>query len=270
MATDIVNVANQSILESCTSSLLRLNTDGSILSISQDLCQIAGIDPDKTNGKTAATLSPILEQLLSSEENAEITAMDGHQYHFTHSLISDPQRAETLHVFTNISTMVDLYGENQRLKEEAKQLQLIDQDTSLLTKRALLLILEAQVSRCRRYETPLSIIMLDINYASDNTDIKLKLLKISRMLKDQLRWSDMISRSADNQFTIILPETEHQACISLVNKLKDTIKQWNENFSVCFGLTEWEKGVNASDLLSRCEVNLKEKVNSVENGQDVA
>ena len=270
MATDNVNVANQSILESCSSSLLRLDADGSILSISHDLCQIAGIDPEKASGETAATLGPILDQLLKSESNAEITSTDGHLYHFTHTTMSDRQRSETLHVFTNISTVVDLHRENQRLQEEAKQLQLIDQDTSLLTKRALLLILEAQVSRCRRYETPLSIIMLDMNYDTDSTDLKLKLLKISRMLKDQLRWSDMISRSADNQFTIILPETEHQACISLVNKLKDTIKQWNESFSVSFGLTEWEKGVNASDLLSRCEVNLKEKINNAEKGQDVA
>ena len=266
MSIETVKVANQSISESCSSSLLRLDANGKILSISADLCKVIDIDVDKCQGKAAKKLSPILDHLLQSSDSTEIKAADGQRYYFTHKLLTGDQDTETLHVFTNISILVDLHHENQRLKEEAKQLQLIDQDTSLLTKRALLLILEAQVSRCRRYEAPLSLIMLDINDVSEQADMKLKLLKISRMLKDQLRWSDMISRSADNQFTIILPETEHQACISLVNKLKDTIKQWNEDFTISFGLTEWEKGVNASDLLSRCELNLKEKLSTEQSG----
>lgn len=270
MSIETVKVANQSIPDSCPSSLLRLDASGNILAISAELCKVINIDADKCKGKSAKKLSPVLEHLLQSTENTEVTAADGQRYYFNHKLLTDKQDTESLHVFTNISILADLHRENQRLKEEAQQLQLVDQDTSLLTKRALLLILEAQVSRCRRYETPLSIIMLDINNISEQADMKSKLLKISRMLKDQLRWSDMISRSADNQFTIILPETEHQACISLVNKLKDTIKQWNEDFTVCFGLTEWEKGVNASDLLSRCEINLKEKLTSDHSGQDVA
>jgi diguanylate cyclase (GGDEF)-like protein len=166
--------------------------------------------------------------------------------------------------------MLDLYSENQRLKEEARQLQLIDQDTSLLTKRALLLVLEAQVSRCRRYETPLSVIMMDLNNDGDSAEIKLKLLRLSRLLKDQLRWSDLIARSATKQFTIILPETERTDSASLINKLRDTIDLWGDEYAVNFGLAEWKKGINASDLLMCCEDDMHDRTQSSNNGQDVA
>lgn len=267
---ETVNVANQSILESCTSSLLRLDKSGNITAISPELCHIISLPAEDCLGQAVTDLNPVLTQLLQASGHAAITTDAGQQYYFSHTQLNDDQNDDAVHVFTNITTVLDLYRENQRLQAEAQQLQLVDQDTSLLTKRALLLILEAQVSRCRRYETPLSIIMLNITEQNEQTDMKLKLLKISRMLKDQLRWSDMISRSADNQFTIILPETEHPACISLVKKLKDTIAQWQESFTVCFGLAEWEKGVNASDLLSRCESNLKEKDCSTNSDQVVA
>jgi len=270
MAVENLSVANQSIMESCSTSILKLDGAGNITYISGELSHLAGLDKDQLLGTPAESASPVLMQLLHSEDSVDITSADGRNYHFNHTRIHETNHSDVTHIFTNITTVVDLYNENQRLKEEARQLQLIDQDTSLLTKRALLLILEAQVSRCRRYETPLSVMMLDFEIQGDSSDVKLKLLKLSRLLKDQLRWSDMIARSADNQFTVILPETERDDTNSLINKLKEIIKQWNDNDSIHFGQSEWKKGINASDILGQCEKDLGDNINTTKNGQDVA
>lgn len=270
MVMENMSVANQSILESCSSSILRLDETGNITYISDELCQLTGLEQAQLINKSAKNISPVLTQLLQSSGSVDIKSADEAHYHFTHNKINEPDQSGEIHIFTNITTVLDLYSENQRLKEEARQLQLIDQDTSLLTKRALLLILESQVSRCRRYETPLSVIMLDLGIHSDSADMKLKLLKLSRLLKDQLRWSDMIARSADNQFTVILPETERPDSIALINKLKEIINQWDDNDTICFGLSVWKKGINASDILGRCESDLNDNISALKNGQDVA
>lgn len=270
MVMEKINVANQSILESCSCSILRLDDTGNITYISEELCQLTGLQQKQLMAKPANTISPVLTQLLQSSTSVDITSADEAHYHFTHTRVEDPDHSGEIHIFNNITTVLDLYSENQRLKEEARQLQLIDQDTSLLTKRALLLILESQVSRCRRYETPLSIIMLDLGGQGDSADMKLKLLKLSRLLKDQLRWSDMIARSADNQFTVILPETERQDTMALINKLKEITSAWDDNDAICFGSSVWKKGINASDILQQCESDLKDNINAMKNGQDVA
>ncbi len=270
MVMENLTVANQTILESCTNSIIRLDDSGKIISISNELCQLAGLDVAQLTGRHASEAGPVIQHLLDNSGTVEIQAQSDSRYQFNHSELENQSDAGTVHIFTNITTMMDLHNENQRLKEEARQLQLIDQDTSLLTKRALLLVLESQVSRCRRYETPLSVFMMSFNKGGDRADLKLQLLKLGRLLKDQLRWSDMIARSADRQFTIILPETDRSSSDLLINKLKETIKLWGEDYRVCFGQSEWKKGINASDLLSQCEHELADASRTTSSGQDVA
>jgi len=113
------------------------------------------------------------------------------------------------------------------------------------------------------------VLMLDLGEHSDKAIDKLRLLKISQLLKEQLRWSDLVARSANNQFTVILPETDSQDARTLVQKLTDIISHWDENSGIAFGLAEWKKGINAADVLQLCEENLLESKANNDN-QDVA
>ncbi len=270
MVMENLYVANQSILESCPSSIIRMDANGAIAYISPELCKLAGLEPEQINGQTPAESGPVITKLVQTPGNVDISTEESTRYQFNHTVLDDHATTGEIHIFTNITTLLDLYSDNQRLKEEARQLQLVDQDTSLLTKRALLLVLEAQVSRCRRYETPLSVMMMELNNDSDNADVKLQLLKLSRLLKDQLRWSDMIARTADKQFTIILPETESSDAAALVTKLGDTISNWGDEYAVNFTLSAWKKGINTTDLLMRCEHELHSTKHTGNSGQDVA
>jgi len=267
MMMDSLNVANQSILESCPSDIIRVNQDNTIVQISSGLCNLFNIAENEILHCSGNLMPPVINQLLNSTASVEIEIDNNICYQFSHVFFDNNDDHTRTHVFTNITTVIDLYGENQRLIEEARQLQLIDVDTSLLTQRALLLVLESQLSQCRRYESPLSIIKINLNITDDNAELKLKLLKLTHLLKDQLRWSDMISRSATNQFTILLPKTDEYASLLLSNKLKSIIDHWEGDYPVNFGITEWNKNMSASELLDLCENTLNTRYN---DGQDVA
>ncbi|NOY66613.1 MAG: diguanylate cyclase [Gammaproteobacteria bacterium] len=271
MKIDNLTVANQSIFESCPGYIIRVTEDNRIIQISPDLCTLLFINENYTSTDPQVSSHPLVTKLLTSSASVEITTEDNTLYQFSHSFFDNNTDDTRTHIFTNISIVLDLYGENQRLMEEARQLQLIDTDTSLLTQRALLLVMESQLSQCRRYETPLSVIKLNINFDTDCADFKLKLLKITHLLKDQLRWSDMIARSGSKQFTILLPTTDKHSSLQLINKLKQVIGQWHSDYSVSFGISEWNKNMSSSELLDDCEQSLINSITtSTNNGQDVA
>jgi diguanylate cyclase (GGDEF)-like protein len=269
MDSEVPDVANQPQFTSCHTSLLRLTSSGELSYISPELSDLIGISSPELIQMTAKECQRALHDWLQAGESLDYLSKDGFQYHFSHHCVELPDEDTETHLFTNITSVIELQHENSLLKEQARQLQLIDKETSLLTHRALLLVLEAQVSRCRRYESPLSVLMLDLGEHSDKAIDKLRLLKISQLLKEQLRWSDLVARSANNQFTVILPETDSQDARTLVQKLTDIISHWDENSGIAFGLAEWKKGINAADVLQLCEENLLESKANNDN-QDVA
>ena len=252
MDTEPQAAANQSIYESCTTDFIKLDAEGCVISISQPLCQLINSTVEQVVGSHARESGTHLDTLLNSNELATINADNGSQYRFNHTSLPDISDNSCLHIFTNISTIHDLYSENQRLKEEARQLQLIDPDTSLLTQRALLLVLESQVARSRRYNTPLSVLILKLNTESSTHTHKINMLKLSRILKDQLRWSDMIARSNESSFTIVLPETDQNAAQNLVEKLQSVLNLTNTNLAVLSGIATWDRNISSVELLDHC------------------
>jgi diguanylate cyclase (GGDEF)-like protein len=77
------------------------------------------------------------------------------------------------------------------------------------------------------------------------------------MLKDTLRWADLVSRTEDSRFVFVLPETDKEAAVLLARKINANITELHISYenvelpvSACFGVSAWEKG-NDSVLLLR-------------------
>ena len=91
-----------------------------------------------------------------------------------------------------------------------------DELTGLYNRKYLHHRLEAEISRAKRYQTPLSCLLLDIDYFKivndmygyDWGDILLK--KIAQMLSALIRKEDVLTRYGDEEFIIVLPETTEQ------------------------------------------------------------
>ena len=123
--------------------------------------------------------------------------------------------------------------------------------------------LEAQVSRSRRYQNPLSVLMVRLECPQPaGQDIgEQGLVRFSRLLRDQTRWPDIIGRWDQREFLLVLPETP----VSATDALKDKVKQQVESAvehpddpacTALFGAAEWRKGDDAESLIERAEADL--------------
>ncbi|MDH5326204.1 MAG: diguanylate cyclase [Gammaproteobacteria bacterium] len=173
-----------------------------------------------------------------------------------------------------ISTYTDITEQKDccdQLQNQLDELSTIDHVSGLLNQRAMLQNLEPLVSRSRRYQNPLSVIAMDVmnldvvkdQYGQDAVDYCVK--ELSFLLKDQLRWADLVCRSGENQFIFILPETDKPSSVHLAKKLNDRIQELtihykgHEPFSldVSLGVAAWEKGNDSILLLRNAKQSLE-------------
>ena len=160
--------------------------------------------------------------------------------------------------FLDVSEQKALYAEKAVLEDELSRLSTRDKLTGLPNKIALLQGLEPLISRSRRYNNPLTVIHLDVDL-SNASDKENSLLKLSHMLRDQMRWADIVGRLNENKFLLILPETPEDAANILVEKLTAKISELksaaNLEISVFFGVANWTTGDDSRLLLKRAAEN---------------
>ncbi len=139
-----------------------------------------------------------------------------------------------------------------------------DDRTGLLNRRAVLIQLEAQVSRSRRYQNPLSVLMvrLDCPATAEQEIGEQGLIRFSRLLRDQTRWPDIIGRWDQQAFLLVLPETPASATEALKDKVTQQVdsavaQSGDPECSALFGAAEWQKGDDAEALIERAEAELK-------------
>jgi len=184
-----------------------------------------------------------------------------------HQLIplgTDDNSAYSATVYIDITEISSLLAEQEKLTEQLNQLSTVDRESGLLNHRAMLQHLEPLVSRSRRYNNELSVITMEITNLDTIVDeygpdaASYCVVEVSRLLKDQMRWADVVSRVEYNRFVFVLPETDKDSALHLANKIASQVAELPVNFEnnatfhleTGFGVTGWEKG-NDSVLLLR-------------------
>ena len=163
-------------------------------------------------------------------------------------------------MFIDIGKQVELEQAHTALNEELKQHILTDSVTGLLNWRGIMLALEPQVARSRRYNSAMSVIMMEVICDGDKEHL---LLHIAQLMKDQLRWADLIGCNEHHELILVLPETTAESAMQLADKLEQRLAEMSDkiadqNLSSCYGVTGWRKKDNASTLLKRAELALSE------------
>lgn len=101
--------------------------------------------------------------------------------------------------------------------------------TKVLNRRALLERLTAEVDRARRFGSPLSLLLLDVDYFKQINDSAGHLAgdqvlrQLGALLQEAVRTVDVIARYGGEEFVIILPETLGDGGMIFAERLRDRI-----------------------------------------------
>ncbi|MDP1546077.1 MAG: sensor domain-containing diguanylate cyclase [Anaerolineales bacterium] len=134
--------------------------------------------------------------------------------------------------------------ENSRLFATIERLANIDPLTGALTRRKFFELSEREFNRAKRYKTPLSILMLDIDefkrfndrFGHQTGDLVLKL--ISSYCKASLRNVDIFGRLGGEEFAATLPDTTLEQAAQVAGRLCTLIEEANlEEAGVLFEMS---------------------------------
>jgi len=260
------------IMQSCPIGLLLLDNNQTVRWINDTLSQLLGSRATLLHDKNVDEVSEPYKALFEDEGTVHIPATDTEDELWLMCTSKHLQPSGQAKFLVDISELRLVIQDRDQLQAELKDIRAIDDETGLPNSKALFQSLEPQVSRSRRYDNPLSIIIMRLTsletlqnkYADNYGDI---LLAISQMLNDQMRWADIIGRLSDTDFLMVLPETHSDAASGIAEKIRERIEILDvpevtidaKDISVDFGVAEWQKGddvgllmMRAHEILDKC------------------
>lgn len=257
MAENVSASAALAIVANCPFPLVILRRDGRVGGYNRAFDALVG-------SAQAAQLSQLSPQALSDHPaGALLTCEDTvcwtdqsnaqRRFEIHRTLLTDQDGAE-VRFFVDVTREAELERARGLLEKKLREHTLTDPVTGLLSSRGVMLALEPQVARSRRYNSPISAIMLAVHGGDNRQQM---LVAIARLLKDQLRWADLVGCNEQQEFVLVLPETTAQSALALAEKLRGQLEQLTAQFVCqdpvwfCYGVTAWHKSDSAASLLRR-------------------
>ena len=139
-----------------------------------------------------------------------------------------PDRRQ-LQLISTIANQIALALKNAAEHQKVLSLAITDELTGIYNRRAFQKVLDRELRRSKRYQKPLSLIMLDVDgfkaindtYGHEAGDSVLKVL--AAQLQSSIRDIDFLARYGGDEFAVILPETRADEAAILAERLKKTI-----------------------------------------------
>ena len=154
-------------------------------------------------------------------------------------------------------------AKNYILLNEVKQLAITDVLTSLYNRRHTMERLEDEIEKSKRYENPLSVMMIDVDYFKRindefghlSGDVVLK--KISESITKTLRDFDIVGRFGGEEFLVILPNTSIDDAYAAAERIRKNVESLklsknDISLSVSIGVCQWS-GDDLKNLLSEAD-----------------
>ncbi|WP_341327345.1 GGDEF domain-containing protein [Methylotuvimicrobium sp. KM2] len=126
--------------------------------------------------------------------------------------------------------------------------------------------LELEITRWNRHKSPLTLIIWDIDHFKNINDTLGhkagdKTLKIiAKLLSENCRHLDFLSRFGGEEFTMLLPETDQESALTLANKLRKIIEKTRFNsgngfltITLSCGISQFREGDTAESIFDRAD-----------------
>lgn len=161
--------------------------------------------------------------------------------------------------------------ERKRLEEQLRLAATIDKLTGIYNRQTLDDLLSREIARSRRYKTPLSLVMADIDHFKQVNDtyghqVGDKVLRaVAETFRENIRLSDISGRWGGEEFLIITPQTTKTSAASMAEKLRKAIERrsfyHDEPVTVSLGVTEMKEGDTLESLIRRADEALYQAKN---------
>jgi diguanylate cyclase (GGDEF)-like protein len=195
----------------------------------------------------------------------------------------------TYELLARVRTHLELrYAQNklQKMLEEQKELvkkleRLANTDslTGVWNRRYLLNLAEQETERCRRYNRPLSVLIIDIDHFKNVNDTyghavgDEVLMMMTETAMNYLRNVDVLGRFGGEEFVALLPETDSKSALITAERIRENIEQITiavdgklVSITVSIGVSSYQKGdANIDALMKRADKALYKAKNQGRN-----
>ncbi len=119
----------------------------------------------------------------------------------------------------------------RELRDKMKTLSTTDELTGLHNRRYLLERMEQEISRAKRYTTPLSVLLFDLDFFKVVNDIygyewgDVLLRSIADKLIQLIRKEDILTRYGDEEFIVVLPNTSEDNAFLFAERFRKDIEK---------------------------------------------
>lgn len=183
---------------------------------------------------------------------------------------SAPKEAEH-RLLLSIGEQIGIALENANLYEATRRLALHDPLTGLGNRRHLEIVADGSLAMARRYGTPFSIILLDLDHFKLYNDTyghsagDRLLIEVARTMKKEVRDTNLVVRYGGEEFLILLPDTEITAALAVAERIRVKISE-NTGITISLGVS-WAKDAakTMDELIAVADVALYQAKNSGRN-----
>ncbi len=261
----------RTILETVKDIIFTLKQDGTISSLSPSFRQITGWLPEEWIGKhfvpivhpdDQVRMLEFFERLLSGES---IDAVELRILTKSGAYID----SEVNSVASTYDDSVTIFGilrditERKRAEEQIRFFATTDSLTGIANRREFTRIMESEIDRVKRYGSPLSLIMYDLDHfkrVNDTFghDVGDEVLKtVSRLVRENIRSIDVQGRWGGEDFMVLLPQTDMITANKVAEKLRQIIEQYQFDkagqVTASFGITQFAPQDDIDSLAKRAD-----------------
>ena len=162
----------------------------------------------------------------------------------------------------NLSEFIAMSISNAALYEQTNKLEVTDGLTGISNRQSLVKSLQIEFERSKRYNSPLSLIILDVDHFKDVNDTfghqkgDEILIAFAALLKKACRTNDIAARYGGEEFLMILPQSNAQGAFKIAERVREEMMKisftGNEsNFAVTVscGVAEFNKDYESINKL---------------------
>jgi diguanylate cyclase (GGDEF)-like protein len=218
-----------------------------------------------------------LTKLIKRDTRSDVIVITGYSDDFSYEeainigasdFVIKPVRLEELLLrLKRVLKERKLTNERSRMMEKLQKLAITDGLTRLYNSRSFYSQLELEIDRIKRYQHPLTLLLLDIDHFKDYNDTyghlegDKVLVRFSQIIRSCLRTNDSAYRYGGEEFTVILPETAGEEAHTVAQRIRAALEA--EPFSprdgevvtvtISIGVTEYSPNEELSTFIQRAD-----------------